>query len=58
MIHILKEIDTGMNTTKNMNRVDVNAIFAQVLSTDPVQEATGVHEKISFEREYRMFGNR
>ena len=47
-----------MTTTKNLSSIAVNSIFAQVFNTDPVQEDPGVNNKISFERGYKMFGQR
>ena len=46
-------------TTANiLNSIDVNTIFAQVLKTEPTQEAPGAYEKFSFERGYNIFGER
>ena len=47
-----------MTTTNNPSSFSVNAIFAQVLKTDPEQEDIGAHEKMLFERGFNMFGER
>ena len=52
------KMEDKITTTKNLNSIAVNDIFSQVLKTDPAQEAPGAHEKMSFERGYKMFGDR
>ena len=51
-------MEDNMTTTKNLNSIDVNTIFAQVLKTDPTQEAPGAHKQMPFERGYNLFGER
>ena len=44
-----------MKTTKNLNSIALNAIFAQVFKTDPTQEAPGAHKQMLFEGGDNMF---
>ena len=51
-------MEDKMTTTKNLNSIAVNTIFARVLNTDPAQEAQVAHAKILFKRRYKIFGER
>ena len=52
------KMEDKMTTKNNLNSIDVNAIFPQVLKTNHTQEAPGAHRKFLFERGYKMFGER
>ena len=52
------KMEDNMMTTKNLESIDVNAIFAQLLKTDPAQEAPGAHKKTMFKMGYKIFGKR
>ena len=52
------KIEDKMMTNKNLKSIAVNAIFAQILNTYPVQEAPGENGKFSFEKGYKMFDER
>ena len=42
------KVENKMTTTNNPKSIAVNAIFSQVLKTDPTQEAPGAHEQMTF----------
>ena len=52
------KMEDKMTTTKNLNSIDVNYIFDQVLNMDPTQEAPGAHVQMSPQRGYKLFGER
>ena len=52
------KMEDKMTTTKKLNSIAVNTIFARVLNTDPAQEAQVAHEKILFKRGYKISGER
>ena len=51
-------MEDKMTTTKRLNIIAVNAIFAQLLKRDPTQEDPGAHKQIPFEKSYKMLGER
>ena len=53
---LVMKMEDNMTTARNLDSIAVNAIFDQVLKTDPTQEATGSHKKMLYERGYKMFG--
>ena len=40
------KMEDKITTTKSLNSISVNAIFDQVLKTDPTREDPGAHEKM------------